>query len=73
MARKMVTRDELERLMLAKIKKYPDCQNAKRISLYRMLEGNRSWEISSYDAEIPESVIREVEQEFARKYDLADE
>jgi hypothetical protein len=38
-----------------------------------MLEGDRSWTISSYDAEIPGSIMRKVDLEFARRYDLADE
>jgi hypothetical protein len=64
----------LEPLMLAKVKEeYPDYQNAKCIGIHRLLEGDRSWEISSYDAEIPESVIRKLELEFAAEYDLADE
>jgi hypothetical protein len=73
MTKKVVTSDELERLMLAKIKEYSDCQNVKSISFYRKLEGDRSWTISSYDAEIPASVMRKVDLEFARKYDLAGE
>ena len=73
MTKKVITSEELERLMLAKIKEYSDCQNVKSISFYRMLEGDRSWTISSYDAEIPASVMRKVDLEFARKYDLADE
>ena len=73
MTKKVVTSDELERLMFAKIQEYSDCQNVKSITFYRMLEGDRSWTISSYDAEIPASVMRKVDLEFARKYDLADE
>ena len=58
MTKKVVTSEELERLMLAKIKEYSDYQNVKSISFYRMLEGDRSWTISSYDAEIPASVMK---------------
>ena len=63
MTKKVVTSDELERLMLAKIKEYSDCQNVKSITFYRMLEGDRSWTISSYDAEIPGSIMRKVDLE----------
>jgi len=34
MTKKVVTSDELERLMLAKIQEYSDCQNVKSITFY---------------------------------------
>ena len=73
MAKKRVPKDELERLILERIRAYPDCENVKRVSVYRTLEGDRSWRVSFYDAEAPADVVNAVELELSCEYDLSDD
>lgn len=73
MAKKLVTRDQLEALLLAKVKTKPGGEKCGRIGVYRMAEGERSWEVASYDAEATKSAMGAADEEIAREYDLVDE
>jgi hypothetical protein len=73
MAKKAVSKDKLEELLLARVRTKPGGEKCGWISVYRMVEGGRNWEVQSYDGEATESAAAAADEEIAREYDLAEE
>ena len=71
MAKRLVSRERLESLLLEKIRAHPGGETANYVVVYRV-EGNPNWSVGSYDAEATESAVRTAIDGLAGKYDLAE-